>query len=524
MRLLLTIFIFLCLVGAIQAQAAPNTTNATSSTPTPHSSELPPSLTSRSLWTIVSSSVLTLFACTYSAIHPNILSPKDSPYGILRRQLGIIIMALIAPELIVTWAMRQWFSARCVTIQFEKSGYPNIRPESEEQYVQGPQLYTLSRTPNTSSRDSPASQDQDTTRVLLAHPEAPTPRYGGTRVLAKPFNKLFKGYLSEQYEDYAWTFTKPLKKMFKTYVSERSEDHTWTQTHSFFVLMGGFMLYVDGEPYLTLRPDDILELTRKECIDVPILTANQIYDRSKGNAISKGLVMLQVAWFVTQLIIRTFHRLEAAQLEVGTLAFAVLNFLTYAVWWDKPLNVQCPHPVYWKSTESRPEDYINLSDRDKPARLGIFSPVLSPIIELIGLFDVPTSIMLRVPTFDGSIKLKRSDMMVIQLAALSMATIFGGIHCTAWFLVFATHQEQLLWRVCALTITGTPWLFYFATSTFDSRGTAVLIFLYFLIGLVSIILYITARAILLILMFTSLRYLPVQAYKTVNWVSLVPHL
>ncbi|KAG2036380.1 hypothetical protein BDR03DRAFT_921546 [Suillus americanus] len=524
MRSLLTIFIFLYLVGVIQAQVAPNTTNATPGTPTPHSSEAPSSLTTRSIWTIVSSSVHTLFACTYSAIHPNILSPKDSPHRILLRQFGIIIMALIAPELIVAWAMRQWFSAHCLTIQFEKLGYPIIRPEFEEQYLQGRRLYTLSRTPNTFSHDSPASQDQDSTRVLLAHPEVPTLSYGGTRALAKPFKKLFKAYISEQYEDYAWTFAKPLKKMFKVYVSERSEDYTWTQTHSFFVLMGGFMLYVDGEPYLTLRPNDILELIRKECIDVPILTADQIYDRSKGNAISKGLVMLQVAWFVMQLITRTFYRLEATQLEVGTLASAVLNFLTYAVWWDKPLNVQCPHPVYWKSTESRPMDHIDLSDRDEPARLGIFSPVLSPIIELIGLFDVPTSLMLRVPTFDGSIKLKRSDMMVIQLAALSMATIFGGIHCMAWSFAFVTHQERLLWRICALAITGTPWLFFFATSTFDSAGGAVLIFLYFMTGLVSIILYIAARAILLILMFTTLRHLPAKAYLAVDWISLVPHL
>ncbi|KAG1746046.1 uncharacterized protein EDB91DRAFT_1049799, partial [Suillus paluster] len=66
----------------------------------------------RTLWNIISSSVLTLFACIYTAIYPNIPSPKDSPLRILWRRLGIVIAALIAPELIVTWAMCQWFSAR----------------------------------------------------------------------------------------------------------------------------------------------------------------------------------------------------------------------------------------------------------------------------------------------------------------------------------------------------------------------------------------------------------------------------
>ncbi|KAG1889135.1 hypothetical protein F4604DRAFT_1569365 [Suillus subluteus] len=261
MRLLVLFCVFLYLVGVIQAAPTTNTTNTTTS-----DSFEAPLFTIRTIWSIISSSVLTLFACIYSAIHPNIPSLRDSPDGIVWRRLGIVIMALITPELIVTWAMRQWFSARQVTRQIEKSGYPNVRPESE--------------------------------------------------------------------------------------------DYTWTQTHSFFVLMGGFMLYVDGKPNHTLQPDEVLKLIRAGCIDVPTLTANQIHDKSKGNAISKGLIMLQVAWFVMQLITRAIYHLETTQLEAGTLAFAVLNFLTYAVWWNKPLNVQCPHPVYWKS-ESRPENHIN---------------------------------------------------------------------------------------------------------------------------------------------------------------------
>jgi hypothetical protein len=43
-----------------------------------------------------------------------------------------MIMALIAPELMVIWAMRQWISARHVTRQFEESGYPSICPEQEQ--------------------------------------------------------------------------------------------------------------------------------------------------------------------------------------------------------------------------------------------------------------------------------------------------------------------------------------------------------------------------------------------------------
>ncbi|KAG2048168.1 hypothetical protein BDR06DRAFT_943337 [Suillus hirtellus] len=481
MRLpVLLICIFLYLVGVIQAAPTTNTTDTTTS-----DSFKAPSFTTRTIWTIVSSSVLTLFACIYSAIHPNIPSPQDSSNDILLRRLGMMIMALIAPELIVTWAMRQWFSARLVTREFKESGYPKVRPDWKPE-------------------ENEFAPENDFHRFLAVLVK------GTLSVLVFPWR--FPGVL-----------VRLVKRSVKAYFSKKSEVYTWTQTHSFFVLMGGFMLYLDGEPYLTLRPHDILILMRERCIDFPILTANQIYDKSKGNAISKGLVMLQVAWFIMQLITRAIYRLETTQLEVGTLAFAVLNFLTYAVWWDKPLNVECPHPVYLKSTKSIPKDISDLHDRDGPAPMVIFS-ALGPFKELMGDSGIPTSRKLRVPTFDGSIKLKPLDMMIIQLAALSMATVFGGIHCLAWFFTFVTHQEQLLWRICALAITGTPWLLFFAIFTFDSAHKMVLTFITFPILLVSIPLYIVARAIILVLMFTTLRHLPADAYQAVSWISLVPHL
>ncbi|KAG1785747.1 uncharacterized protein HD556DRAFT_1249348 [Suillus plorans] len=418
MRLLVLLCVFLYLVGVIRAAPTTNTTDTTSDI------FKAPSFTTRTLWSIISSSVLTLFACVYSAIHPNIPSPKHSGYPhTLWRQLGMMIMALILPELIVTWAMRQWFSAH--------------------------------------------------------------------------------------------------------------------QTHSFFVLMGGFMLYVDGKPCLTLRPDYILKLIREGCIDVPTLTAKQIHDRSKGNVISKGLVILQVAWFVIQLLTRAIYHLETTQLEMGTLAFAVLNFLTYAAWWNKPLDVQCPHPVYWKLTESMPEDHIeyvcaltviaadhvslSVSDRDELARFGILAPFFRPILELLGIPDIPTSRKLQVPTFDGSINLEDSDKNVLKIAALLMAIIFGVIYYMACIFTLFTGQEQFLWFMSASVIIWIP-LFYvvalFRLVLLSWLSTPF----YILVCSLQAILYITARTVLLVLMFTTLRDISPDAYKAVSWTSLVPHL
>ncbi|KAG1725935.1 hypothetical protein EDB19DRAFT_251911 [Suillus lakei] len=249
MRVLLCVTL-VYLVVVIRAAPTTNSTATTSD-----GSEAP-LFTTRTLWNIVSSCIITLFACIYSAIHPNIPSPQDSPVLILWRRLGIMIMALIFPELIIAWAMRQWFSARQVTKEFKESGFFNV-PQPQEQSQNNGSIET---TPEQ------YVEDHDSTRLLVAQPE----------------------------------------------------DYTWTQTHSFFVLMGGFMLYdVDRKPYHTLQPDEVLELIRKGCIDAPTLTAKWIRDRSKGNVISKGLIMLQVAWFILQLITRAIYHLETTQLEAG---------------------------------------------------------------------------------------------------------------------------------------------------------------------------------------------------------------
>ncbi|KAG2104357.1 uncharacterized protein F5147DRAFT_265548 [Suillus discolor] len=486
MRLLVLLCVFLYyLVGVIRAAPTTNTTNTTTS-----DIFKAPSFTTRTLWSIISSSVLTLFACVYSAIHPNIPNPKHSGYPhTLWRQLGMMIMALILPELIATWAMRQWFSAHQVTRQFEKSGYPNVRPESEE----------------------------------MSSVKAPGNRF--LRCILLPFVHIFlllaKGVLSVPVS-LLRVLCAPVMWVARRIKSEQSEsdleDYTWTQTHSFFVLMGGFMLYVDGKPYLTLRPDYIVKLTREGCIDVSTLTAKQIHDRSKGNAISKGSVILQVAWFIIQLITRAIYHLETTQLEMGTLAFAVLNFLTYAVWWNKPLDVQCPHPVYWKLTESMPEDHIE----NELARFGILAPVFRPVLELIGIPDIPTSRKLQVPTFDGSINLEDSDKNILQLAALLMASTFGGIHFMALFYTSSPGRNQAtLWSMSSFIIISVPFAYVQIYFMLPNRYLTP----FFIVGFsLHALLYIVARACLLVLMFTTLRHLPPDAHIVVSWTSLVPHL
>ena len=83
-------------------------------------------------------------------------------------------------------------------------------------------------------------------------------------------------------------------------------------------------------------------------IAIPKITAAAIADRSKGDALSKIIAILQTTWFIVQCIARGQQRLALTELELVTLALASLNAMTFAIWCHKPLGVQDPLQIYWK--------------------------------------------------------------------------------------------------------------------------------------------------------------------------------
>lgn len=74
----------------------------------------------------------------------------------------------------------------------------------------------------------------------------------------------------------------------------------------------------------------------------PLIEKNEIDDKSKGDAVSKGIALLQLTWFIIQIIVRATQGLAITELELTTAALAGLNSVMYFFWWSKPRDVQCP--------------------------------------------------------------------------------------------------------------------------------------------------------------------------------------
>ena len=79
----------------------------------------------RSIWNIIWSCIVTIFSCTWVAVHPNVPCPKKREgkncfqrwirnplISFVEHRLPLFIWALLVPEYVLAWAIRQYLSAR----------------------------------------------------------------------------------------------------------------------------------------------------------------------------------------------------------------------------------------------------------------------------------------------------------------------------------------------------------------------------------------------------------------------------
>ena len=482
--------------------------------------------TGRTIWSIIWSCLVTIFACTWVAVHPNIPDPDEKWHTVASRRVGITFMALIAPELVIMWAMRQLVSARKLAKQYESE-------------------------------------------FIISH---------------------------------------------KFWMDCRSDlvfpEYKWTITHGFFAVMGGFMLFEDGKEPRTLNPFDLEDYVKSGAINI---TEAEIQDRSRGDILSKGLVIMQTGWFILQCIARRVEHLPITELELVTLAFAALNFVTYGLWWKKPLSVRCPYRVFkdrklmgeekegsqgygedkGKAEKVGQEDgggdkgiwctfkYIItgighslyqstvttvcavpkipravviiirkattaignaiLATVEDIRRNGVGKTVinvlwgsLQPFANMMGDHDVVME--KRVSTFYGGVTCGDDEITPIVFAASGIAALFGAIHCIGWSFAFPSHTEKWLWRTSSVAITclslafrplelTSDWLGNYQGNRVLMKWVTVFGFALSLVTiLLSCIIYVLARVTLLILALTSLRSLPAEAYQTVHWTTFIPHI
>jgi hypothetical protein len=293
--------------------------------------------------------------------------------------------------------------------------------------------------------------------------------------------------------------------------------------------MGGFELYdSNGERLHPLDFENIEKLVQRGAIDFSNITENEIKDRSKGDVISKGLSVVQTGWFIAQCIARGAEHLAITELEIMTVAFAFLNFVTYIFWWNKPLNVTCPIRIVLKEGHSAPQP--GPSEPGPPQRVLLEDRFWRMFLLTDPNRDDELKVDLcrekRVPTFYvGKIELESKSFWTLEFVGMIITVVFGGIHCIAWSFAFPTHVEQILWRASSIAIISIPIYFFLAAVlALLARGLRLPFIFGLLLVFLPTLIYVFSRLTLLILSFISLRSLPPSAFYAIPWTTFIPHV
>jgi hypothetical protein len=280
---------------------------------------------------------------------------------------------------------------------------------------------------------------------------------------------------------------------------------SWTMAHGFFASMGGFFIrFDDGTSYtLDLRELEwCFENGHFSSHDISISEA-EIEDRSKSSTFTKVVTCGQSLWLVLQCIARAGQHLPTSRLELATCAYVACSLVTWCFWLKKPLDV----------------------DQQTTGGPVLKQEVLQQMQTALPKFKHPTG---RVPT-QGAILPNRVAVFGVN----GVGVLFGAIHCIAWSSDFPSSLERFLWRLFATLCAGSSALLlflfmpYYGIRYIEGLGDRQISMWEYWISLRIMpplwLLYLASRFYLLFAIFYTLRAMPVEVYKTVNWIEYAPY-
>jgi hypothetical protein len=250
--------------------------------------------------------------------------------------------------------------------------------------------------------------------------------------------------------------------------------------------MGGFTVDSpqDNDHPICIHPTELLKLLEAGELDWPETSDEEIEDRSKADWVAKSLALIQVFWFIVNIIGRWAQGLAITTLELYTLGIVVCGIVVFFAYWQKPFDVSVPVIL-------RPSSDFHL--------------------------DGPRAVM-PMGLFDKSTDKTEPDIL---FSGVGVFLIFGAIHIGAWNFHFASLTEQRIWRIGSVSCTAIPVLVIlnewyevkFEKETPISKD-----------GLFGgcMIVYMVFRLCMFVEMFMSLRAVPASVYQTPQWAQYFP--
>ena len=309
---------------------------------------------------------------------------------------------------------------------------------------------------------------------------------------------------------------------------------SWTMIHAFYADSGGFVLAAPDYVTFPITAKQLHFLTVKGFLLMPMITKDEIWDKSKADLFAKGIASFQAAWLVTQVIARGIQHLPITLLELSTVALITCSGATFFFWFWKPLNVNTPTILRLDVTIA--EILVQAGDKAKnpfeDTPLDFIEPRVytSSQLPFGRLWSEPRRPLPRLPN-DRDSRLHNLPI-IISLAIPTSA--FSLLHLIGWNFDFPTIQEQMLWRWTCVAMgivlgigcfveAGSIIFDGYTTTGLTNLGGYKLTWPMNLLFIIPGFLYMSARLIVIIEIIISLRLLPAGCFEVVQWSELLPH-
>jgi hypothetical protein len=258
-----------------------------------------PEATQRGTFGILSSCLITMSLCIWTAVHLNLpRHKKESQFG---RKVWWLMLGLMAPEVVVWSAWRQRSKTNALSRRMRQLGFMAEERKMWERVRNWAQ---------------------------------------GLSTKIQVFLLLRAGGLPE------------LSDSSKDKKPCHSRAHLWTDVHSWYVVMGGFafednsaeeLQFMHGnQQRMTLTDEAVLWLAENRTSLLPDVSRQHIEDKSKSGGLGKLVTCWQATYFCIQCAFRLSQRSSISLLELNVFAHASCALILFWIWWDKPQDVHEP--------------------------------------------------------------------------------------------------------------------------------------------------------------------------------------
>ncbi|KAF2788004.1 hypothetical protein K505DRAFT_256503, partial [Melanomma pulvis-pyrius CBS 109.77] len=189
-------------------------------------------------------------------------------------------------------------------------------------------------------------------------------------------------------------------------------------------------------------------------------------------------------WFIAQLLGRVVQKFPITTLELFNLGTVVCAMLTYAFWWEKPFDIECP---------------IIVDEPERPAGTE-------------GDSVVPDELYI-----DGLLVDKNYKIPSNALVSGILGSLLGALHIVAWNFAFPTEVERMTWRVGSVLYAVAPLVFSAASFWIEKYWVCVALVS------VTVVVQLLVRAFTLIEMLVGLRSVSKGVFKIVEWSEYFPY-